>query len=213
MRGGNVVTRMEEPDARVCRGHPERCEDALFHKIVPALACGGRDDLSCCNVEHVIVCIPAAEARCRLDVAEPLEDFLAAVVRVKPEKVACAESESAPVREQVGHGELPRHVWVIELEPREMVDDQIIPAKLPFVDEDCKGRRGERLRVRRDLEDRARINRCWIAQPADAVSFREHNLSVFYDCDGGTRNLEFLHCLRDVGIEIVRGIGLRAEPE
>jgi hypothetical protein len=106
------------------------------------------------------------------------------------------------VHQQVAHGHLARDVGVRHLEPRDIVDDRRVPPDLAFVDENPQRRRGEHLGVRRDAEERARIDRIRRADAADAVPLRHHDPAVLHDGQGNARDVERGHRAPDPRIGV-----------
>ena len=135
-------------------------------------------------------------------------DLLAVVGRRgPPEEVAGAEPEAAAVDEQVAHRQLARDERIPHRERRQVADDRRVPLDLAFFDEQAERGRGERLRVRRDAEQRARVHRRRLAEFADAVPFRHDHDVVFHDRDADARHVEGLHGARDPLVKIGRRRG------
>src|SRR2546426_1930571 len=120
--------------------------------------------------EHVVVGVLAAEARDGLREADAVRDLFAAVARVEPQEVAGAETEAAPMGDEVAHRELARHVGVVQLEAGKESRDGIVPRELAVVREYRERSGRERFGVGRDLEQRVRVHARGIAERADAVA-------------------------------------------
>ena len=184
---------------------PDLREDARRDEVLPRLAAERLDDLAGHEVQHVVVGVGAAEAGRRLDVAQPPGNLLPVVgARGPPEQVARAEAEAAPVNQQVADRQLARHVRVVHLEPRQVVDDGRVPLQLALLDEQAERRGGEHLRVRRDAEQRPRVDRRRVAQLAHAVALGDDHLVVFHDGQADAGDVERLHHALDEAVEVGR---------
>src|SRR6266576_5332648 len=84
---GRVAARREVRDRRARLRHPERCENAPRHEVIPAQAGDGGDDLARHNVEHVVVGVGAAEARGGCGEPDAVRDLGPGVTRVEPQEV------------------------------------------------------------------------------------------------------------------------------
>ena len=116
------------------------------------------------------------------DEPEPPRDFLAIVGRRRPpQQIARAEPEAAPVDQQIPDRDLARHERIPHLEARQVMDDRRVPVDLPFFDEEAKRGGREQLGVRGDAEQRLRIHGRRVAELADAVALRDHDLAVLDD--------------------------------
>ncbi len=201
--------------ARVGMGHSERREDPLPHELLPALAGDPRDHLPRHQVEQVVVRIPAAEARCRPQVADVPDDFVAREIGSGPEhQVARAQSEPAAMHQQVADGHLVSHIGVVHLELGHVVDHPVVPTDLPLVHQHRERRRGERLGIRRNAEQRFRRHRRRLPQLANPIALRQHDAAVLHHRHRDPRDVELaprpLH--RAVHVVLRRG-GKRAQQQ
>lgn len=80
------------------------------------------------------------------------------------------------MNEQIANRQLTRDVRVGESETGQVANHWRVPFQLPFLDEQCQRRSGEYLRVGRNAEQRAPINRRRFAQRPNTVALRESNL-------------------------------------
>ena len=79
------------------------------------------DHLAGNEVEDVVVCVRASEARRRAAGNAAAGRFLCGRrSRRPPQQIARAESEPAAVHQQVAHGDLARDVRIRHLEPRQV---------------------------------------------------------------------------------------------
>ena len=135
VREGAVGGRVARLVGRGGIGHPAAREHFGRHVLFPGLAGDFLDQLAEHDVEHVVVGIGRAEAGRRLDVAQPLDGFLAGQPGARHEhQVARAEAEAAAVDHQVAHRDLARDPRVVHLEPRDVVDRPCRPTRA------CPGR-------------------------------------------------------------------------
>ena len=92
--------------------------------------------------------------------------------------------------QEIADRQLARHERIPHLEGRQVPDDRRVPLDLPFFDEQAERGGGEQLGVRRDPEQRLRIDGRTFAEPADAVALRDHDLAVPDDGERESGNVE-----------------------
>ena len=85
VRDGHVPAGDRGRMARPARGHAGLLQYPLGHEVLPGLAAHGFDDLARGDIEHIVVGVGAAEARCRPDEAEAADDLAPRVARLRPE--------------------------------------------------------------------------------------------------------------------------------
>src|SRR5205823_12099840 len=112
------------------------------------------DALPICGQEQIVlVAESAAKAAGRLQEAQAAEDLGAVVGGVVPEQVAAEGRQAAAVAEQVADGQLAGGVGVVELEPRQVLGDGVVPLDLALIHEDGDSRGGKCLGAGGDAEE------------------------------------------------------------
>jgi hypothetical protein len=89
-------------------------------------------------------------------------------------------------------------------EVREVPGDRPVPLDLALVRQDGDRRRGERLGVRGDSEQRLRGHRRGIVDPPDAVALRVDDLAILDDREREARDVERLHGRANEGVDVGR---------
>ena len=182
--------------------HAERIEQVALKDVVPAgCTCGIRNDAAGEEVRDVRVGERRPETRYRIDVAQR-PDQCCLVEAEHREHVVDQARKPRALGEQVEDAELARDPGVLHLEIRVEVDDTVVPFELAAIDHDGDARCEKRLRVRADLEDRARIDRLAAALAAYAKALGVDQLVADNDADGETRDVEGLHPARGIGFHL-----------
>src|SRR5690606_3905735 len=108
------------------------------------------------DVQQVVVGKFGTKTARGLEVAERVDDLVRGGVAVREhQEVAGAERQPAAMRQEVADRELTRDPRVVHPELGQVVDYPVFPVKLPLVGENGERSRGEGLRDRADLEQRA----------------------------------------------------------
>ena len=142
-----------------------------------------------------------AEARDRIDIAQrPDQGRL--VEAEHGEHVVDQPRKPRALGEQVEDAELARDPRVLHLEVRVEIDDTVVPFELAAIDHDGDAGCQKRLRGRADLEDGVRVDRLSAALAPHAEALGVYELVVCNDPDGEARNIEHLHSVRGIGVEI-----------
>ena len=186
-------------------GHAGGLEHALAHEDFPRLPGDFLDELAGDGVQHVVVGVTAAEAGRGLDMAQRAHGVGAAARRGRDEhQVARAQAQAAAVHEQVAHGHLVGHPCVVHAEPRDVVDDLVVPLDLAVVDQHRERGGGDRLAGRSGRKDGVGVHALGRTELAHAVAFREHGLAVLHDRDRQPRHAVRLHGGLHARVEVGR---------
>ena len=181
---------------------PSGSSRSPLEDVVPAgCTCGIRNDAAGEEVRDVRVSERRPETRYRIDVAQR-PDQRRLVEAEHREHVVDQTWKPRALGEQVEDAELARDPGVLHLEIRVEVDDTVVPFELAAIDHDGDARCEKRLRVRADLEDRARIDRLAAALAAHAEALGVDQLVANNDADGETRDVEDLHPARGIGLQL-----------
>ena len=138
------------------------------------------DQLARHQIEHVVVCVRAAEARRQRNEAEPPGNLLAVVGRLgppqqipapRPRPLRCT-SRSRTVSSRVTYGSDSANAGQVP-------NDRRVPLDFVLLDEQAQRRRGERLGVGGDAEQGLRVDRRRLPELADAITLRHHHAIVF----------------------------------
>ena len=94
------------------------------------------------DVEDVVVGEALAEAGRRFQVAQRVDDVRTrARGRRHDQKVPFPEAEAAAMGKKIAHGHVRGRIGIVHLEAGKLVDDPVVPFKLPGIDEDRQRRR------------------------------------------------------------------------
>ncbi len=171
VRRGDVAAGRGGGMPHVAAGHPDLGQNARGDEVLPGLTADRLDQLARDQIQHVVVGVRRAKAGGRLDESQPPRDLLAVVGGFRPpQQIAGAEAETAAVHQQVAHRDLARDERIPHRERRQIADHRRVPFELALLDQQAERRRRERLGVRRDPEQRARVHRRRVSELAHAVS-------------------------------------------
>jgi hypothetical protein len=124
-------------------------------------------------------------------------------------EIAGAEAEAAAMDEQVADRHLPGHPRIVHPEFGHMIDDLVVPLDPAAIYQDGKGRDGEGLAGRSDLEDRVGIDPPRAAEPGHSEAARHGRSAVLDDRDRRSGRAEAFAQALDSPLEIGRRIGQR----
>ncbi len=209
MRLGDIARLRRRPFADLAAIHAQRPEDLLPHQCRVWLAGGCRGHLAGHHVEQVVVGVVGAEAAGRLEVRQPGDDVLAAeVVGLRPQhQVAGAQPQAAVVDQQVADLHVARHPWVVHAERGQVPGYRIVPAQAPGLHQPRQHRRGHRLGVGGDLEQRVAIDMPSLAGDQLAAGGDVHHLAVLDHAHCQARQAVMLEGLLHRRV-VERGIGI-----
>ena len=183
--------------------HAQRLKNVLADVIVPRCAGHGGNNLARRHVQQVVIGVVAAKAGRRLHEAQLVNDLVASVGRVRPEQqVAFAQSHAAAVSEEIADGHLVRDVRVIHHETGKPLIDRIVPRELARIHQPGQSGGSECLGIRPNPKHGVFVYRSRITQLAHAVPFRDDDLAVFDDGHSHPGDVERLHGIGDVGIQV-----------
>jgi len=195
--------------------HAERLEDTFGDEIVPRGTGGFGRRFTGGEIHHVLIPEAGAESPRRFEIAHATQYFVARDVSAEPNELAAGQA--AAVGERVADRELGAGVWVVEAEAGQVVGDVCVPAHFSVADEHRDDGRRERLGARADLEERVIVDRCRIAECADAVALGIEHGVVSDDGDADARHVPRREGLIDVCVEawerFLGGGGQMAEPD
>ncbi len=151
------------------------------------------------RIDHVLVVPGRAERRGGRHVPQPAHHLVDRVVEAAPVDVGPRQTRA--MREQVTHGDLACHPWIVQRELRQVIDDAIVPAQLALVHQHGERRGGHRLGRGADGKARVLVDRVRLADLAKAVSLCEHQRVVLHEGDRQPGQVPVAHGTRDVRIE------------
>ncbi len=168
--------------AGIAVSHSGSLLDFLLNKIFPGPTADLSQQFSGHGKHQIAVSISCSERVSRFDEAYPVQNLLSGQGGGGPEhQISGSQAKTTAVTEKVFDHHFSGHIRVRHHEFREIINHPAIPADFTFIHQCAQSYGCKELAVGGNAEQALSINRGWLAELFDSITFSQQDLTIFDD--------------------------------